>query len=96
MTPFLENIANLLERQLRPGLADFVARGYRERAGSDPSVMRVKELVDGSMDAMRLELERCFDLKLETGAATAAAITAIRVKLSEELDKEFPRIVLSA
>jgi hypothetical protein len=96
MTPFLSMVANVLEGQFRPGLAEFVEREYKARSGNQaPTALRTKELTERSLIAMRMKVEECFDQKMDAGEATSHALLAIRLELANELDKEFPKIVLT-
>jgi hypothetical protein len=97
MTAFMSQIANVLEAQLRPGLAEFVEREYKARSGNQaPTALRTKELVERCMNAMRLKLEQCYDLKMQAKDVNNHALLAIRLSLADELDKEFPKIILAS
>ena len=95
MTPFMQQMANLMESQLRPGLAEFVEREYKQRSTEAPTPARTKELVQACIDAMRLKLEHCFDTKVGVMDAKNHCLLAIRLELANQLDKEFPQIVLA-
>jgi hypothetical protein len=97
MTAFMSQIANALEARLRPGLAEFITREYRERSGNqEPTILRVKELTDDCMNRMRLKLEECYDLKITAKETQSHAMLAIRLALADALDKEFPKIILAS
>lgn len=97
MTPFMAQIANILEAQLRPGLAEFVEREYKLRSGDQiPSVLRSKELVDACLNRMRLKIEESYDLKLHPNDVKSHALLAIRLALADELDKEFPKLIVAS
>lgn len=96
MTPFMSQIANILEAQLRPGLAEFVEREYKTRSGNEaPTALRTKALVDACLNRMRLKIEESYDLKLHPNDVKSHALLAIRLALADELDKEFPQIILA-
>jgi hypothetical protein len=97
MTPFMSQIATVLEAQLRPGLAEFVEREYKSRSGNqEPTILRTKELVERCMNAMRLKLEQCYDEGMPAKEVNNHALLAIRLTLYDELDKEFPKIILAS
>lgn len=97
MTSFMSQIATVLEAQLRPGLAEFVEREYRARSGNqEPTPLRTKELVERCMNAMRLKLEQCYDLTMQAKDVNSHALLAIRLTLADELDKEFPKVILAS
>lgn len=96
MSPFLAQMANVLEAQFRPGLAEFVAREYRVRSTQDPIPERTKELVEACLNRMRLKLEECYDLKLSPMDVKNHCLLAIRLAVVDELDKEFPKPILLA
>lgn len=96
MTPFMSQIANLLETQLLPGLTEFVEREYKSRSGDQiPSALRTRELVDACLNRMRLKIEESYDLKLHPNDVKSHALLAIRLALYDELDKEFPKLILA-
>ena len=94
MTPLMSAMANTLEAQLRPGLAGFIEREYKSRSAASPTVARVKELTDKCLDRMRLKVEECYDTGTDAQAVASHALLEIRLALYDELDKEFPKIVL--
>lgn len=96
MTPLMTHVANVMEAQFRPGLADFVEREYKNRSANRPTVERTKELVDACLNRMRLKLEECYDLKLQAGDVKNQCLLAIRIALADELDKEFPKPLVIA
>lgn len=92
----MQQVATVLEAQLRPGLPEFVAREYKARSGGlAPTELRTKELVEAALVAMRLKLEECYDLKMQAGDVKNHALLAIRLALTDELDKEFPKVILT-
>lgn len=95
MTPTMAGITNILEAQLRPGLSEFIDKEYRTRAGHFPLPGRTTELLDACMNRMRLKLEECYDHQMNAGEVKSHCMLAIRLALAEELDKEFPKPIVT-
>lgn len=92
MTAFMRQVCEMLEAELRPSLAAYIDKQYRERgAAIPPTPERASNLIDGSLRQMRLAVEQALDQQLGPAEAQKSAITAIRSWLKTELDQEFPQ-----
>ena len=94
MTPFMHQMANVLEAQLRPGLAGFIEKEYKLRGDKAPTALRLKELEENCLNRMRKKLEECYDLKITANDVASHCLLEIRLALYDELDKEFPKKTL--